>query len=178
MRNSKTVLKCCNCDPTNELVKMNSRSITQGKLAEYCKNFVGIQIYSNFPQNYDDKLNKLICPFCNNKLVDTELPVDDFHLIGKSSDWNRQVLDAMMELHKKDPIEYQLKLNQFKFQQEQKDNVFEKQRQENLVHCPYCNSTNVKKITGTERAVSVGMLGLFSKKLNKSFKCKNCGGTF
>ena len=84
----------------------------------------------------------------------------------------------MMELYEKDPIEYQLKLNQFKLQQEQRDVMEEKQRHENLVHCPYCNSINVKKITGTERAVSVGMLGLFSKKLNKSFKCKNCGGTF
>lgn len=48
----------------------------------------------------------------------------------------------------------------------------------NKLRCPYCNSTNVHKITGTERAVSVIGLGLFSKKINKSFKCKNCGGTF
>lgn len=46
------------------------------------------------------------------------------------------------------------------------------------LHCPFCNSTNVHKISGTERAVSVIGLGLFSKKINKSFKCKNCGGTF
>lgn len=178
MKNSKTVLKCCNCDPTYELVKINPRSITQGKLAEYCKNFVGIQIYTNFPQDYDNKLDRLICPFCNNKLVDTELPVKDFHLIGKSSDWNRQVLDAMMGLYKKDPIEYQLKLNQFKLHQEQKDEIEERQRKENQVHCPYCNSINVSKITGTERAISVIGLGIFSKKINKSFKCKKCGGTF
>lgn len=44
--------------------------------------------------------------------------------------------------------------------------------------CPFCNSTDIKKITGTERAVSVIGLGLLSKKINKSFKCKKCGGTF
>lgn len=46
------------------------------------------------------------------------------------------------------------------------------------VECPYCHSTNIHKITGTERAVSVIGLGLLSKKINKSFKCKKCGGTF
>ena len=46
------------------------------------------------------------------------------------------------------------------------------------VKCPFCQSTNVKKIGSGERAVSVLGLGLLSKKINKSFKCKSCGGTF
>lgn len=178
IRNSKTVLKCISCDPTYELVKINPRSITRGKLAEYCKNFVGIQIYSVAPADYNQKLDHLICPFCNNKLIDTGLPVEDFHLIGKATDWNRRVLDLMMELHKKDPIEYQLKLNQFKLQQEQSDAIREQERVRNLPHCPTCGSTNIKKITGTERAVSVIGLGIFSKKINKSYKCKHCGCTW
>lgn len=47
-----------------------------------------------------------------------------------------------------------------------------------IVECPYCHSKNTKKIGAGERAVSVIGLGLLSKKINKSFKCKNCGGTF
>ncbi len=178
MENSKTVLKCNNCDPSHELGEMNKRWQNKGKLAEYCKNFVGIQIYTNSPQDYDNKLDRLICPFCNNKLIDTGLPVNDFHLIGKSSDWNRQVLDAMMELYKKDPIEYQLKFNQFKLQQEQKDEMFEKQRQENLVHCPYCNSTNLKRITTTAKAVNIAMFGLFGNKRKYQWHCNNCKTDF
>lgn len=178
MKITKTILECKNCDPNHELDKLNPRWCSVGKKVEYRRNFVGIYETEKFPTDYNEKLDKLICPFCNNKLIDTKFPHDDFNLIGKSSDWNRQVLDAMMELYKKDPIEYQLKLNQFKLQQEQKEEIVEKQRQENLVHCPYCNSTNVSKITGTERAISVIGLGIFSKKINKSFKCNNCGGTF
>ena len=49
---------------------------------------------------------------------------------------------------------------------------------EPVVECPYCHSTNVRKIGGGERALSVFGLGLFSNKINKSFQCKNCGGTF
>lgn len=48
----------------------------------------------------------------------------------------------------------------------------------NVPHCPFCNSTNIQKIGTIERTASVIGLGLISKKINKSFKCNNCGGTF
>lgn len=41
--------------------------------------------------------------------------------------------------------------------------------------CPTCSSTNVHKISAGERVASVGLFGLFSKKINKTFKCKDCG---
>lgn len=44
--------------------------------------------------------------------------------------------------------------------------------------CPTCQSTNVQKIEIGERAASVAIFGIFSKKINKSFKCKNCGYTW
>ena len=48
----------------------------------------------------------------------------------------------------------------------------------NVPKCPTCQSTNIKKIGTGERVTSVAMFGLFSKKINKSFKCKNCGYTW
>lgn len=53
-----------------------------------------------------------------------------------------------------------------------------KQEQANQPKCPTCGSTNVQKITGLERGISVATLGLFSKKINKSFKCNHCGYTW
>lgn len=94
------------------------------------------------------------------------------YLVTKST----EVIDAMIELKQKDIIEYGLKLSQFKTHLQQSNQV--KQQEKNQVHCPYCNSINVKKISGTERVASVAMLGMFSKKINKSFKCNSCGGTF
>ena len=44
--------------------------------------------------------------------------------------------------------------------------------------CPTCGSTNIRKISTGEPMVSVGILGLFSKKINKSFKCNSCGYTW
>ena len=44
--------------------------------------------------------------------------------------------------------------------------------------CPHCNSTNIKPITTGERIGSITMLGIFSKKINKSFKCLDCKYTW
>ena len=46
------------------------------------------------------------------------------------------------------------------------------------IKCPTCSSTDVRKISGSERVGSVMMLGIFSKKINKSFKCNHCGYTW
>lgn len=48
----------------------------------------------------------------------------------------------------------------------------------NLPKCPTCGSLSVEKIGGLERAASVGFWGLFSNKINKTYKCKNCGHTW
>lgn len=44
--------------------------------------------------------------------------------------------------------------------------------------CPTCHSKNVQRISGLERGASIVGLGIFSKKINKSFKCNNCGYTW
>jgi transposase-like protein len=44
--------------------------------------------------------------------------------------------------------------------------------------CPTCQSTNIKKIGSLERVSSVATLGILSKKINKTFKCNNCGYTW
>ena len=48
----------------------------------------------------------------------------------------------------------------------------------NKVHCPHCNSTNVKKTSIAGRAVSAGTFGLASKKIGKQWHCNNCKSDF
>ena len=49
---------------------------------------------------------------------------------------------------------------------------------QNMPKCPTCGSLNVRHISGGERVSSVGFFGIFSKKINKTFKCGNCGYTW
>lgn len=44
-----------------------------------------------------------------------------------------------------------------------------------LPKCPTCGSTNVHKMTLGDKAGSILMLGIFSRKIGKQFKCDNCG---
>ena len=83
-------------------------------------------------------------------------------------------IEAMINLKQQDPIEYQLKMSQFKSVQAQQS----REKEKSEPHCPHCKSTNISKIGTGERIGSIAMLGIFSKKINKSFKCKNCGYTW
>lgn len=46
--------------------------------------------------------------------------------------------------------------------------------QDNVPKCPTCGSTNIKKISTLNRAVSIGTLGLLSGKIGKNYECLNC----
>ena len=47
-----------------------------------------------------------------------------------------------------------------------------------VVTCPYCHSTNTKKISAGHRWLSTGLFGLASSDLGKQWKCMDCGSKF
>ena len=125
--------------------------------------------------------NNNICPYCNNSIEDTGIDYKEYEIISKISNDNA-FLEAMIDLKQKDIIEYELKMGQFRNQVEQQKSIQIQQvqiRQEsNVPKCPTCQSTNIRKIGAGERAASVLGLGIFSKKINKTWKCNNCGHTW
>ena len=47
------------------------------------------------------------------------------------------------------------------------------------ITCPYCKSTNTKKISGLSKAVSVGLFGIFALgKTTKQWHCNSCNSDF
>lgn len=115
----------------------------------------------------DDSL--ITCPecLCDNVFVCSK---DEEEIVDISSD--RSFIDAMMELKKKDPIEYQLKLNQFKLQQEQKENLEKQQQrvQNNQVKCPRCGSTSIATVNRGYGLIS----GFFGSGSPRNV-CQKCG---
>lgn len=86
-----------------------------------------------------------------------------------------------------DPDLYARKDEIIKQKQEQEMNEFRRQtggaswvddKIGNKPKCPTCGSTNIKPITTGERIGSITMFGIFSKKINKSFKCLDCKYTW
>lgn len=45
----------------------------------------------------------------------------------------------------------------------------------NIPKCPTCQSTNIEKISLTQKAVGGALFGLFSSNVRKTMHCKNCG---
>lgn len=41
--------------------------------------------------------------------------------------------------------------------------------------CPTCHSSNIKRISNFNRAMSIHLFGIFSSKINKQFICNSCG---
>ena len=121
---------------------------------------------------------------CGGKLIPLELEHDDYITLcniwstGNEVDYtvHWDLYNAMVELKKNDIIEYNLKMSQFKTQVQQQKSS--KIQNDTTPRCPHCHSSNIQKISGLERASFVAMLGAFSKKINKSFKCKSCGYTW
>ena len=64
-----------------------------------------------------------------------------------------------------------------KKQEEQRMQEYLQQRsqQPNAIHCPTCESTNVQKISGMKRWVSVGLFGLASSNVGKSMCYRHYG---
>lgn len=100
------------------------------------------------------------------EIINSDIVLGDYLDICKISK-DPNFIKAMIELHDTDPIEYQLKISQFK-----------QHIEDNKPHCPHCKSTNISSIGTGERVGSIAVWGIFSKKINKSFKCNSCGYTW
>ena len=145
-----------------------------GQNMEWC----GDEKYKEFSKGFFNvcvpKDNITICPACQKGILeDTVLTHDEFNLIEDVSDSDRPFLEAMIELKKTDPIEYQLKISQFKTQLKQQESS-KKTEDDNRPKCPTCGSTDLSKISTMSKAGSVFMWGLFSQKVKKTWHCNNC----
>ena len=133
-----------------------------------------------------------ICPVCNIPLITvpffTGRKIDN--LGGEDRDKyieeiTGQKLNPIMVQKRKDYLKKiykeQKEILQKRIRKSEESRINEYQQKylaEHNIHCPYCNSSNVTKIGTVNRAVSVGMFGLASKKLGKQWHCNGCGSDF
>ena len=112
------------------------------------------------------------CKECGSILEKTKLNCNEYDELNKISH-DIDFLMSMISLKEKDPIEYQLKLSQFKAAVGQQEQARVAREESNKVRCPKCGST---QITTGARGVNHfwGFIGA-SKTVNR---CGNCGHTW
>lgn len=176
----QTIKQCTNCEYN---IKMETDE--DGTFINYIKGFIEPDTY-NYVNDYfpdmtvssykTDYINN-ICPFCKHKLVDTLLSEDDFYVIGEYSNYNRDLLLAMIELRKKDVIEFETKMQTFRQKQYEHEKEIEQITEQRVaerdrVHCPKCGSANIQIVP---RKWSF-LTGFMTNKTDRV--CVNCKNKF
>lgn len=142
------------------------------KVCPYChKNNKKTWIYTSGFDIDASKINRTKCVTCGRELVDTVLTVEEYSILENIT-CEVSLFDSMIKLKQDDPIEFQLKMAQFKNQVQQQKSVTSSS---NKHKCPTCGSTNIKKISGTKRWLSAGLFGLASSDIGKTMCCQKCG---
>lgn len=90
-------------------------------------------------------------------------------LVKTSPEFDQYLFDHRDEILAKQSTEFNAKMAHGKAVLEEASRV---------PKCPTCQSTNIRKMGGVERGASIAAFGIFSKKINKTFKCGNCGYTW
>ena len=154
------------CPVCNETKQNTSLCFNNERFREFTKGYFYL---------FEPKEDTKICPCCEKGVLeDSSLTFEEFKIIDNVSDSDRQFLEAMIELKKNNPIEYQLKMSQFKTNLKQQESS-KKVEEDNKPKCPTCGSTNIEKISLGKKAVGGALFGIFSSDVRKSMHCKNCG---
>lgn len=129
-------------------------------------------------------VQKGICPTCRNKLFETKEPISYFQgRVEKSMPtWEDVVRHKYLKNITLDTHYSNVNINNEKRHYEQELNKL-KNNSNNIptkpiITCPYCQSTNTKKIGVVGRSVSFGLFGFGSSKMGKQWHCNRCGSDF
>lgn len=138
-------------------------------------------IYFGFEKEYTAPYLK--CRYCNTIVIQTnENSKELFRLFCNSNEttWENKIIELSNKYGNNQFNQEAYDKRQEIIEQQNIDRIrkLKKETQQNIPKCPTCGSINIKKIGTGERVTSVGMFGLFSKKINKTFKCLNCKYTW
>lgn len=149
----------------NIIYKKGVYQMNDVKMCKKCREKVsnenkpqGIYLYSW--DYYDDNP---ICDECQSKLIDVPISTEEYGDIVDISN-TIDFLEAMIGLKQKDPIEYQLKMSQFKTQLQKQESST------NQITCPKCKSTNIQTVN-RGYSILTGFLGSSSPRN----VCQKCG---
>ncbi len=112
-------------------------------------------------------MGKINCPQCGEEISDT---------VRKCPNCNFDKISSyLLQLENQKIQKY---IDYTSFHNEEPITTISSPKEQNILKCPTCDSTNIRKMGGVEHGASIAAFGIFSKKINKTFKCGNCGYTW
>lgn len=120
------------------------------------------------------------CQHCGTKLIDCHIIYDDYEKMDIIKAW-----EIKQELYNKYVIgspEFDETLFNKTYKEGQDlCNAYKatlSRPSEPKVTCPYCKSTNTKKISSMAKAANIAMFGIFGNKRKYQWHCDHCGSDF
>ena len=152
----------------------------------YCEKcgWIGHVLFSKTCKNCQIKMKLLP----ENMKYKYHIFVEDWTKISNDEIIQRKENFVMSELNN-NPLfsieEYNKQINRQIETNRQIDKYHEQQKIDNqikskpVIECPYCHSTNTKKITNASKAIHTAVFGIFSVSRNsKNYHCNNCNSDF
>ena len=115
------------------------------------------------------------CKNCNNsKIIDLGKTTEEWFKLNSNQKESiiKNVLSLSDETY--DLIQEAWRNNKKSIQPTARPISSRSSQQTNIPKCPTCGSTNIKRITTANRAVSVLTLGIISGKIGKNYECLDC----
>lgn len=129
-------------------------------------------------------IGKENCPDCGTQMVSCHCSEEDWTTImleGSLEKWEHQMrVKYVVNSSLFDVNLYNARLRSEKKEDDYYNDMIEKAPESSpTIKCPYCSSTNTKKITNTSKAVHTAFFGIFSIGRNsKQWHCNSCGSDF
>ena len=144
-----------------------------------------------------------VCPKCGNlyEFTTNKRPICEYcdATMVQCEETNKEIINSTFAKPKEVQKEYETSLakkygnNQFseeaynhrmdeirKWREEydRKEQARQSAQQQNVPHCPVCNSTNIEKISLGKKAKGSFLFGFFSSDVRNQMHCKDCGYKF
>lgn len=110
-----------------------------------------------------------VCGYCKTDLAETDIEYNCVKL-------NSEITQEIYEKYKveENPL-YNPEAAKERIERQEITHRIAEYTSKNRPKCPTCHSTNIEKISNTQKAVGFVAIGVFSKNFGKTFHCKNCG---
>ncbi len=156
----------CGCPIEGKVMSQERPSPTGMNICPKCGNFI---------------IGKEKCPDCGATMVNCHCSEEDWTtmlLDNTLTKWETQMRRKyVVDSEEFDSIMYDDRLKAEKDEDEYYKNLMEQSHI--TIECPYCHSTNTKKISGLSKAGSIALFGIFALgKTSKQWHCNNCDSNF